>query len=157
RFEPRESSPTEFSIAPGRDKVGAGGGLGRISGTAPGAYAWSASGVPDWITIADGAGSGGGMIRYGVAEKWANESSAAKIQVGKSGFEISQPRSAYHYTPFIEEFKQLPLPVWDMRAPDPISPSDPPSRWFLDNQSNQNVTVKIAAGPPEGGGVLIIE
>src|SRR5215471_19448470 len=44
-----------------------------------------------------------------------------------------------------------------MRAPDPISTVDPPSRWFLDDQSNQNVSVKIAAGAPEGASVLLME
>ena len=50
------------------------------------------------------------MISYEVAENRSNESRSAKIKVGNAGFEISQPRSAYTYIPFIEEFKQLPTP-----------------------------------------------
>jgi hypothetical protein len=157
RFGAQESGSTRFSITPDSDRVGPGGGRGQIWVTALAAYAWSIAGVPSWITIADGAGSGDGMIRYEVAENRTNESRSATMSVGDAKLELSQPRSAYTYVPFVEEFRQLPLPVWQMRPPDSISTLDPPCRWFLDDQSGQNVRVKLGGHGPEGSSSLIIE
>jgi hypothetical protein len=157
RFAPHDPAPPMFGIAPDHDLLGAGGGTGRIVLTAPQALSWSVQGAPDWIRIRDAKGSGGGMIKYEVMENRSNSRRSATITVGNASFEISQARPAYTYLPFLEEFRQLPLPVWELRDPNPISISDPPARWFLDNNSDHNATLRLAAGGPEGSSSLIIE
>ena len=82
-----------YTVAPPSQNVPAAGGTTSATVSTSGACAWSTTGVPSWISVAGGSGSGNGTVNF-TAQANTGAARAATMTIAGQSFTINQAAAA---------------------------------------------------------------